>query len=45
MITGDTDIPYGDTLQLMCLLSDGSVPFSPQWSKDLGDLPDNATLV
>ena len=45
MITGDTDIPYGDTLQLMCLLSDGSVPFSPQWSKDSGNLPVNATLV
>ena len=46
MITGDTAIAYGETLRLMCLLSDGSsVPFSPQWRKDSGELPQNATLV
>ena len=44
MITGDTVIPYGETLELTCLLSDGSVPFSPQWSKDSGGLPQNASL-
>ena len=45
MITGDTAIAYGETLRLTCLLSDGSVPFSPQWRKDSGELPQNATLV
>ena len=45
MITGDTAIAYGETLRLMCLLRDGSVPFSPQWRKDSGALPQNATLV
>ena len=45
MIAGDTDIPFGATLRLLCVLSDGSVPFSPQWSKDSSSLPGNATLV
>ena len=45
MITGDTDISYGETLRLMCSLSDGTVPFSPQWRKDSGELSQNATLV
>ena len=46
MITGDTDIRYGETLRLICLLNDStSVPFSPQWSKDYGELPQNAALV
>ena len=45
-ITGDTDISYGEALRLSCLLSNNSaVPFSPQWSKDSGSLPGNATLV
>ena len=42
---GDDEVAYGDTLELTCLLSDGSVPFDPQWTKDSGNLPDNATLV
>ena len=42
---GDEEIAYGDTLELTCLLSDGGVPFDPQWTKDSGNLPDNATLV
>ena len=46
MIGGDTTISYGETLQLFCLLSnDSSVPFRPEWSKDSGSLPGNATLV
>ena len=46
MIRGDTAILFGETLQLECLLSDGSsIPFRPQWSKDSGSLPGNATLV
>ena len=46
MIGGDTAISFGETLQLECLLSDGSfIPFRPQWSKDSGSLPGNATLV
>ena len=46
MIMGATEILFGETLRLSCVLSDGSsVPFSPQWSKDSGSLPGNATLV
>ena len=45
VILGDEEIAYGETLVLTCLLSDGSVPFDLQWTKDSAGLPDNATLV
>ena len=45
VIMGDEEIAYGETLVLTCLLSDGGIPFDPQWTKDSAGLPDNATLV
>ena len=45
MIEGETTLSEGRRLELTCLLSDGSVPYDPQWRKDLGSSPDHVIVV
>ena len=45
MIEGETTVSKGRRLELTCLLSDGSVPYDPQWRKGLGSLPDHVIVV
>ena len=45
MIEGEISVIKGGILELTCLLSDGGVPYDPQWRKDSGNLPDHVIVV
>lgn len=45
MIEGHTNVSKGGRLRLTCSLSDGRVPYDPQWRKDSGNLPDHVIVV
>ena len=44
-IEGETTVSEGEKLELTCLLSDGGVPYDPQWRKASGGLPDHVIVV
>ena len=45
IIEGETTVSEGGRLELTCLLSDGDVPYDPQWRKASGNLPDHVIVV
>ena len=45
VIEGEKNVTEGGRLELTCLLSDGRVPYDPQWRKDSGSLPDHVIVV
>ena len=46
MIQGDTTVPEGRMLELICLLSNGGdILYTPQWYKGSGGFPDHVIVL